>query len=117
MPLNQIIIDELRCCLDENEHIVLEPILLKCGRNGCKDCIKKSNESEIQCHYCKEKHSTKDLLDSSVNKIADVLVNSSLPDLFDYLEAKLKLAMSALTGLIQTNMKFDFDILSKYNSQ
>ena len=98
MTLNEIILNQLKCCLNDDEHIVIEPILFKCGGNACKECVKNSYDAEIKCYCCNGKHLKDDLLDSPFNKIADSLVQINLKDLFEYLEMKMKSTVNSLKG-------------------
>jgi hypothetical protein len=103
MPLNHIILDQLKCCLSNDGHIIIQPVLLKCGGNACQECFQNSDKLEIKCYCCNKNHLKKDLLDSPFNKIADLLVQTSLKDLFEYLEINMKSTIDSLKGFFYFN--------------
>jgi hypothetical protein len=90
MPIPEALLQQMKCCLSGDGHIVNEPILLKCGANACKKCANDITNVLFQCYGCYYKHPKKDLLNAANNKIVETLINSSLNDLFQYLEANIE---------------------------
>ena len=90
MSIEKTLLDDLICCLDENEHIINEPLLLLCGCNACKSCIYESTCSTLKCLKCNVTYEKRALLNSVRNKIAETIISTSLNGLFDYLEKKFK---------------------------
>ena len=63
MPaLLQNLLNQIKCCISIHEHISIQPFLLKCGGNACKECIKNLTSDLIECYCCFEKNERKDLL-------------------------------------------------------
>ena len=58
MPLSKELIKQIKCCLnnENDEHIVIEPIVLTCGFNSCKECINDSKDKMIHCYACNGEH-------------------------------------------------------------
>jgi hypothetical protein len=97
MPdLLQNILNQIKCCISVHEHISIQPVLLKCGGNACKNCIYNLKYDLIECYCCYEKHEKKDLLNSPSNKIVETIIYSSLNELFRYVEIKIEDASIAL---------------------
>ena len=43
-------LDEFRCCLSDDKHLIIQPILLaKCGHSACKECFHKDNQKVVKC--------------------------------------------------------------------
>jgi hypothetical protein len=68
MPIAEEVLNVMRCCLLNDGHIAIEPILLSCGAIGCKQCILRSNNEEIDCYSCKGKHRTENFKNTPVIK-------------------------------------------------
>ena len=66
---------QIKCSLKSDNHIVHEPILLKCGFNACKKCILECIKPTIYCFSCKNKHVKKELNDAPVNKIIESIIS------------------------------------------
>ena len=86
-------LEELKCCFNK-EHIVIEPVLLNCGGNACRECIKE----DTNCLRCNKKHHKDELIDLPVNDRVESFVKSNLKELFKDLELELKDAAEALAG-------------------
>ena len=99
MPLPELILKQMKCCVNDDGHIVIEPFLLTCGGNACKDCVDKSHEEMIFCFFCNEKHEKKNILNSPKNLIVETMVKSFSTDLFQDLNQKLESTIEASTGL------------------
>jgi hypothetical protein len=91
MPLPENILNSLKCCLDKNGHIIIDPVVFKCKGSACKKCVEEIRNDDVECLSCNEKHLKRHLLDAPGNIIAETLVKTYLNDLFEYIENKLKL--------------------------
>jgi hypothetical protein len=100
MPIPEDILKQMKCCLSDDGHIVIEPIVLKCGSNACKQCANNSNESMFKCFKCMEYHEINFLLNAPKNKKVESLIHSFLPDLFKDLKNKLNSTAELLKGLL-----------------
>ena len=52
MPIPEDLLDQIKCCLNEDGHIVHDPVLLKCGYNACKKCCSDPVVSTFKCLRC-----------------------------------------------------------------
>ena len=86
MQIPETLLNQIKCCSSNDGHIAVEPILLKCGGNICKQCIIEFDKKFIDCFGCNGKHKRKILLDSPNNKILETMVLAFLKDLFQYME-------------------------------
>jgi acetate kinase len=100
MPIDESLINSIKCCLHEDQHIVLDPVLvIECQSSACKQCILDSKEKNIYCFVCKNKHEKKKLLNApSTNKFVERFIKCSLNDLFEYVDEKLKESFKSLTS-------------------
>ena len=91
MPINESLLKRIKCCLNKDEHIVIDPVLvIDCQNTACKQCIVDSQDENIYCYGCKNKHEKRSLLKSPANKCVEEFIKSSLNDLFEYVDGKLK---------------------------
>jgi hypothetical protein len=104
MPIAEEVMNVMKCCLLNDGHIAIEPILLSCGAIGCKQCLLRSNNEEIDCFSCKGKHRTQDLNNTPVIKHVEDLVKSHVSDLFEYVKKNLDKTASSLEGEIERNI-------------
>ena len=109
MPIPELLLKQMKCCVTKDGHIVIEPFLLKCGGNACQQCVKESFQKMIFCYFCNEKHEKENILNSPKNLIAETMVKSFLTDLFQDVNQKLESTIEASKGL--NFKKFDFFIL------
>jgi hypothetical protein len=101
MPIPEAILDQIKCCLSNDGHIVHEPILLNCGANCCKNCIRQSRNYMIPCFGCNGHHEKiLTLLNAPINKIVETIIHSSLDDLIEHLDVKIQNATAFMTGLM-----------------
>jgi hypothetical protein len=100
MPIPDSLLNQMRCCLYDDGHIVDVPLVLKCGFNACKKCIIDSKVTKIKCFGCNGEHERNDLLTAPNNKFVESFIQSFLPDLFQDLRTKLKSTSELLKGLI-----------------
>ncbi len=97
MVISDALLNQIKCCLSTDGHIVIEPVVLKCGGNACREC---ANSSPNDCFSCNHKHEKTELLNAPANKFASIFIKSSLHDLFEYIEVKLDSTKSLLTGMV-----------------
>lgn len=87
MSIPRTLLNQIKCCSSNDGHIVIEPVLLKCGANVCQQCVEKSNKTTFKCYSCNSMHRMKDLLGSPKNTIVETMVQTFLNDLFQHIEA------------------------------
>ena len=91
MPIQEILLDKIKCCLHKDVHIAVDPVLvLPCQSSACKQCIVDSTVSNLECYICKQKHEKESLLRSPKNSFAESIIQSSLIDLFDYVQHRIE---------------------------
>jgi hypothetical protein len=99
MPIDESLFKSVKCCFNEDEHIVLDPVLvIECQSSACKQCILDSKEENIYCFGCKNKHEKTSLLNAPMNKFVENFIKSSVNELFDYVEEKLKDSLKILAS-------------------
>ena len=99
MSIPKDVVRQLKCCLtDQESHTVLEPILLKCGGNGCKKCVLESVNDMFKCFNCNNLHNKNEFLGSHVNKVTESLIKLYLNQLFDDLKEKMRSVFENLKG-------------------
>jgi hypothetical protein len=99
MPIPETLLNQMRCCLYDDGHIVDEPLLFSCGFNACKKCINDSTVTTIKCFGCNGEHEKSVLLTAPNNKFVESFIQSFLPDLFQDLRTKLQSIDDLLKGL------------------
>ena len=100
MSIPQKLLKQIRCCFGNDEHIVIQPVLLNCGGNACKDCIKSSNKEIMKCLFCNMDHKQSEIVKSPNNQIVETIIQSFLPDLFQDLRIKLDSVNHSLKGIL-----------------
>jgi hypothetical protein len=90
MPIPEAILNQIKCCLNEDGHIVHEPVLLKCGYNACKKCCSDQVVSTVKCLRCHAIHEKTELINAPNNKAIDFIIQTFLNDLFQDLNFKLE---------------------------
>ena len=100
MPIPEELINQLKCCLNDDGHIVRDPVVFECGGNACRICINELKLDSAKCYNCAEIHEKKDLINQQ--KLVDVenIVNSNLNDLFEYVKMNLEKTYDLLKGNI-----------------
>ena len=98
MSIPEPILNQIKCCQGNDGHIAIEPVLLNCGGHICKQCISESSNEISNCLHCKSQHNKRDLLNSTISKLAEITINSYLNDLFQYIETMLKSTLEDLKG-------------------
>ena len=101
MPISEEVLNQIKCCLFNDGHIAVEPILVSCGAIGCKQCVLDSNIEEIDCFSCKVKHETDDLKKSPVMRPIENIVKSNVSDLLEYVKINLNQTAKLLEGKIE----------------
>jgi hypothetical protein len=107
MPIEEEVLNGMKCCLLNDGHIAIEPIQVSCGAIGCKQCLLNSNIEEIDCYSCKGKHKTQDLNNTPVIKSVENLVKSHVSDLFEYVKQNLDKTTSSLEGKIEKDIQIN----------
>ncbi len=97
MPIAEEVMNVMKCCLLNDGHIAIEPIPVSCGAIGCKQCILRSNNEEIDCYSCRGKNfKIKPLI-----KPNEYSIKSYVSDLFEYVKENLDKEVSSLEGKIE----------------
>jgi hypothetical protein len=99
MQIPENILNKIKCSLNNDGHIVNEPILLDCGANACKKCIFDSTNTTLRCYSCNGSHEKNDLLKASINKLAESVIHVYSNDLIHYLNESLESSVACLKGL------------------
>ena len=86
MPLEEKLLENLKCCLHDDGHVVIEPLQLKCGGVACQTCVTDKKATTTKCFECKKEHSENDFINTSPNKIAQILIEVNVKDIFKYLK-------------------------------
>ncbi len=90
MPIPEDVLNQIKCCLNEDGHIVHEPVVLKCGYNACKKCCSDPVVSNVKCLRCHAIHDKNELLNAPNNKLADSIIQTYLNDLYQDLNLKVE---------------------------
>ena len=98
MAIPEAFLNQIKCCALDDGHIVIEPVLVKCGANACKECIKTAEV--INCYNCNGTHQTKDSINSPINKSSELIVQYFLNDLFEYAKETMKTIGSKLSSIL-----------------
>ena len=92
MPIPDYVLRQIECCLNENEnHILVDPVLLKCGGNACKECVTGS----IKCQNCNGRHLKGDFTE---NKSTESIIRFFMNDLRDNLDKDIRCIKDLLNG-------------------
>ena len=98
MSIQSVLINQLKCCFENDGHIAIEPVILKCGGNGCKQCIENSKEALIPCFGCNKTHDKNKLVKAALNKFAEEFIKLSLNDLLNYVNMNTESMVEKLKG-------------------
>ena len=90
----------IKCCLNEDSHILNKSISLPCGGNACKTCLLESKTLTLKCFHCNKSFKRVDLVKlNKVNSVADELIEKSyLTDLVKSLEVKFNQIIESVKG-------------------
>ena len=92
MSLPDYILKQIKCCLSENDsHVLIDPVLLKCGGNACKECVK----GFIKCLNCKSTHFENDFTEC---QSAESLIRFVMEDLSANLDEEIRSTKDLLKG-------------------
>jgi hypothetical protein len=100
MPIPEAILNQMKCCLFNDGHIAIEPILVSCGSSVCRKCVDDSKEEAIKCFGCNEYHKKSDIIKGPLNKVAESLVQTFLNDLFEYVETTTQKCSESVKGIL-----------------
>ena len=99
MSINETLLKIVNCCFTKDEHILLDPVLVpECQSSACKQCILDSKEEYIYCYGCNNEHEKTKLLNATTNKVVEDSIQSSLDDLFEHVDDKLKDSFESLSS-------------------
>jgi hypothetical protein len=99
MPIPETILNQIKCCLNNDGHFANEPILVQCGANACRKCIFDSTDAILRCFNCNGSHDKKDLLNAPINQFAETVIKLFSNDLIQYLNESLESSVAYLKGL------------------
>ena len=100
MPIPETILNQIKCCAFNDGHIANEPVLVKCGANACKECIKSAEGEVINCYYCNDIHETKDSINSPINILSKSMMEYYLNDLLEYTKETIKIIDSKSLSIL-----------------
>ena len=100
MPIPEAILNQMKCCAFNDGHIAIEPVLVKCGVNACKECIKSAKGEVIYCYNCNGTHEAKDSFNLTINKLSESMVQYYLNDLFEHAKENMKTIVSKLSSIL-----------------
>ena len=91
------IFDKIKCYkLKDDDHIVQEPIQLKCGHSICKKCFLIDNNKTVSCAKCQE---VTDTINSNVESAPiKLMVKSVLTELFQTIKKDTTEKLNILKG-------------------
>jgi hypothetical protein len=90
MPIPEDLLNQIKCCLNEDGHIVHGPVLLKCGYNACKKCCSDPVVSTVMCFSCHNSHDKNELLTLPNSKEPNLIIQRYLNDLYQDLNLKVE---------------------------
>jgi hypothetical protein len=93
MPIPEDLLNQIKCCLNEDGHIVHEPVLLKCGNNACKKCCSDPVVSTVKCLRCHAIHDKNELFSALNNKTIDSIIRLFLRDVIKWAPRLIKWAL------------------------
>ena len=92
MSIPDYIFKQVECCMSaDDNHFLIEPVLLKCGGNACKVCVSGSTK----CLHCNSVHSNNDYIEC---KTAESLIRFFMTDLSASLDEEIRLIKELLKG-------------------
>ena len=93
MPIKEALLKSIKCCLNKDDHIVLDPVMIGCQKGqgvACKKCIIDCKDKNIYCNRCHNYHEKANLLNATPFEFVETFIENSLNDLFEYVDEKLK---------------------------
>jgi hypothetical protein len=102
MSIPEVLLNQLKCCLNNDGHIVNEAIVLKCAGIACKNCFEdlKAENLILNCYKCNRKHDKKVLLVAPRCELAETLIRTFIGDFFNYIENNMKLTSETIKSKI-----------------
>jgi hypothetical protein len=88
MPIPEDLLNQIKCCLNKDSHIVHEPVLLKCGFNACKMCCSDPDTSTVKCFSCHTFHHKTEISNAPNNEAINSIIQTYLKDLYQDLNLK-----------------------------
>ena len=107
MSLPDYVFKQIKCCLSaDDSHIIIEPVILKCGGNACKECVIGS----FKCLHCNNTHSNDDYTDcKSVESLIRFVMKDLNSDLDDQIRSTKDLLKSFyLFCFLNSILKLEF---------
>ena len=94
MSLPDYVLKQINCCLSakDDNHFLIDPVILKCGGNACKVCVSDS----IKCLNCNSVHSNIYYIEC---KSAESLIRFIMKDLSANLDDQIRSTKDLLKGL------------------
>jgi hypothetical protein len=112
MPIPKIILNQLKCCLFDDGHIVYEPIILRCGANACKKCIIDSYDTTLKCFGCKNNHEKIDFLNKPINKLVNSVIEVYSNDIIQYLSKLVRIKKDGGVNKYRERLRSNFKNIS-----
>ena len=93
MSVPDFVLKQIECCLsgEDDNHFLIDPVILKCGGNACKVCVSGSSK----CLHCNKTHLKNDYIEC---KSAESLIRFFVKDLFANLDDELRSTKDSLNG-------------------
>jgi hypothetical protein len=103
MPIREAILNQMKCCFNNDVHIAIEPITISCGANACKKCVDDSKEEVIKCFSCNKNHEKAELSKAPTSKLDELMVQIYLNDLFEYVLTITEKSFASVKGILIKN--------------
>ena len=93
MSVPDFVLKQIECCLsgEDDNHFLIDPVILKCGGNACKVCVSGSSK----CLNCNRTHSKNDFTEC---KLGESLIRCFIKDLSANLNYELRSIKDSLKG-------------------
>ena len=93
MPVPDFVLKQINCCLSgqDDSHVLIDPVILKCGGNACKVCVGGSSK----CLHCHIIHSNYDFTEC---KLGESLIRCFIKDLSANLDEEIRSTKDLLKG-------------------
>ena len=101
--LNEEISKFILCCIssEDAKHVVENAIVLSCGHNACKLCIKSNSDMKnIKCNVCNKVNERE--LDLKIDTpVVSMLIQQNMKHLMRYVQDKFKIEMSKFKNALE----------------
>jgi hypothetical protein len=113
MSFSNDLLRSMKCCLNIDNHIVHEPILLDCGCNACKKCINDIQGSYAKCLKCNRLHEAAKFQNVPLNfEIEGLIQQKYFKDLIGYLKDNFVKRVDELKDDVLTDdIEYRMDII------